>query len=304
MRIPILTGPTAVGKSKFAVSFARFVNGEIISIDSMQIRRYMDIGTSKVKEEEKYGVAHHLIDIVDPDEEFDVKRFRDITLTKIEEIIERKKRPILVGGSGLYVDVLKYGIFEGPSKNLELRRSLKALEEVVPGALRRILKKVDEEAYKKFEEKDLLRTIRALEVYILSGKEISSLWGKRREDERFVIFVLNLPREKLYERINRRVEKMFEDGFVNEVRMLLKKGYSAELPAMKSIGYKEVVKYLRGELAYEECKEEIKKETRHFAKRQLTWFRKYKDAVWLDLEEDREKLFEKILKKLNWGDSA
>ncbi len=298
MKIPIFTGPTAVGKSEFAVFFAKKVNTEIISIDSMQTRRYMNIGTAKIKEEEKKGIVHHLMDIVDPDEEFDVKRFREMALSKIDEIVSKGKTPVLVGGSGLYIEALKYGIFEGPSKNAELRFALQRLEEIIPGTLRKLLKSVDREAYGKFNENDLLRTIRALEVYILSGEKISVLWRKRKEDERFIIFVMNLPRQELYQRINERVEKMFQEGFIEEVRGLLKMGYSKDLPAMGSIGYREVVKYLEGEFDLKECKEEIKKETRHFAKRQLTWFRKYKDAVWLDMREDREKLFEKVIENM------
>ncbi len=300
MKIPIFTGPTGVGKSSFAVKFAKKVDGEIISVDSMQIHKYMDIGTAKIKE--KNGIPHYMLDIIEPDEEFDVKKFQKMALEIVNDILNRGKRPILVGGSGLYVDAIRYGIFEGPSKNEAIRSSLERIEEESPGALRKILKKVDSIAYNKFSEKDKIRTIRALEIYILTGEPISKFWNKRKRDDRFVMFVLNIKRERLYDRINRRVEKMFEEGFVEEVDNLLKMGFSKELPSMNSIGYKEVVKYLNGEMTYEECVEEIKKQTRRFAKRQLTWFRKYKDATWLDLSENEEKLFGEILKKLNWGD--
>ena len=302
MKIPIFSGPTGVGKSAFAVEFAKKVDGEIISVDSMQLHKYMDVGTAKIKEKEKKNVPHHMIDIIEPDEEFDAEKFRKSALKIIEEIITRGKRPILVGGSGLYVEAMRYGIFEGPSKNEVVRSSLLNIEKASPGALRNLLKEVDPNAYSKINENDLVRTIRALEVYILSGKPISQLWDKRKADDRFVIFVLNLNRKLLYDRINKRVEKMFEDGLVEEVQKLLNMGFSKDLPSMKAIGYKEVVKYLEGKMSYEECKEEIKKQSRRFAKRQLTWFRKYKDAIWLDLSEDREKLFQTILKKLNWGD--
>ncbi|WP_036226100.1 tRNA (adenosine(37)-N6)-dimethylallyltransferase MiaA [Mesoaciditoga lauensis] len=302
MKIPIFTGPTGVGKSAFAVEFAKKTNGEIVSVDSMQIYKHMNVGTAKVKEKEKKGVPHHMIDVLKPNEEFDVERFRKRVLEIVEEIIKRKSKPVLVGGSGLYVHAIKYGIFEGPSKNKTIRSNLEKIEKESPGALRRLLKKVDPIAYEKFEENDKLRAIRALEVYILSGQPISTLWNKRKEDKRFIIFVLNMKREALYDRINKRVDKMFKEGLVEEVKKLIEMGFSKDLPAMKSIGYKEVVKYLEGEMSFEECKEEIKKQTRRFAKRQLTWFRKYDDAVWLDLSEKKEDLFDKVLKKLNWGD--
>ncbi len=302
MKIPIFTGPTGVGKSSFAVKFAKRVDGEIVSVDSMQIHKYMDIGTAKIKEKEKNGIPHYMLDIITPDEEFDVKKFQKMALKIVNEILNRGKRPILVGGSGLYVDAIKYGIFEGPSKNEAIRSSLERIEEESPGALRKILKKVDPMAYNKFSEKDKIRAIRALEIYILTGEPISKLWNRRKRDDRFVLFVLNIEREKLYDKINKRVEKMFEEGFVEEVENLLKMGFSKTLPSMNSIGYKEVVKYLNGEMTYEECIEEIKKQTRRFAKRQITWFKKYKDAIWLDLSESEEKLFGEILKKLNWGD--
>lgn len=302
MKIPIFTGPTGVGKSSFAVKFAKRVDGEIVSVDSMQIHKYMDIGTAKIKEKEKNGIPHYMLDIITPDEEFDVKKFQKMALKIVNEILNRGKRPILVGGSGLYVDAIKYGIFEGPSKNEAIRSSLERIEEESPGALRKILKKVDPMAYNKFSEKDKIRAIRALEIYILTGEPISKLWNRRKRDDRFVLFVLNIEREKLYDKINKRVEKMFEEGFVEEVENLLKMGFSKTLSSMNSIGYKEVVKYLNGEMTYEECIEEIKKQTRRFAKRQITWFKKYKDAIWLDLSESEEKLFGEILKKLNWGD--
>ncbi len=302
MKIPIFTGPTAVGKSDFAIEFAKRTNGEIVSVDSMQIYKHMDIGTSKVEKSKRLEVPHHMIDIIEPNEEFDVEKFRRMVIEIVEEIIKRGKRPILVGGSGLYVEAIKYGIFEGPSKNEKIRESLQEMEKGSPGALRRLLKVVDPIAYSKFDSNDVTRTIRALEVYIVKGEMISSLWSKRERDERFVLFILNLGRKKLYERINKRVDDMFENGFVEEVSNLLKMGFSKDLPSMKSIGYKEVVKYIDGEIGLKKCLDEIKKSTRHYAKRQLTWFRKYDDALWIDLSNNREKIFGEVLKKLKWGD--
>ncbi len=302
MKIPIFTGPTAVGKSKFAIEFAKRVNGEIVSVDSMQIYRHMDIGTSKVEKLERLKIPHHMINVVEPNEEFDVEKFRKMAIEFVEDIIKRGKKPILVGGSGLYVEAIKYGIFEGPSRNEKIRESLLKIEKESPGALRRLLKVADPVAYSKFDSNDAMRAVRALEVYILSGEKISSLWSKRSEDKRFVLFILSFDRKNLYERVDKRVDDMFENGFVEEVSNLLNMGFSRDLPSMKSIGYKEVVKYVNGEIELKKCLDEIKKSTRHYAKRQLTWFRKYDDAIWLDLSNDREKNFGEVLKKLKWGD--
>lgn len=301
MKIPILTGPTAVGKSDFSIEFAKRTGAEIVSVDSMQLYRRMDIGTSKVDPESRKKVPHHMIDVLDPGEEFDVEKFRRSALGAVENILARGRRPVLTGGSGLYLEALKYGIFEGPSKNGKIREKLLEAEGRHPGVLRFLLGLVDPAAFERTEPKDLKRTVRALEVFILSGEKISSLWQRRRTDERFVIFVLNRDRNELYERINLRVDEMIENGFVEEVRELLESGVSPDLKSMKSIGYKEVVEYIKGETAFEECVDKIKKSTRHYAKRQLTWFRKYEDAVWLDLSKDREGNFTEILKILNWG---
>ena len=302
MKIPIFTGPTAVGKSDFAVEFAKRMDGEIVSVDSMQIYKHMDVGTSKVGKSERLGIPHHMIDILEPDEEFDVEKFRKMVIEIVEDIIKRGKRPILVGGSGLYVEAVKYGMFKGPSKDEKVRESLRKMEKENPGTLRRLLKAKDPIAYSKFDPNDMVRIIRALEVYIVSGKTISSLWSKREKDERFVLFILNIDRKKLYDRINKRVDNMFKNGFVKEVSTLLKMGFSKDLPSMKSIGYKEVVKYVDGSIELKECLDEIKKSTRHYAKRQLTWFKKYDDAMWLDLSNDKDEILVEVLKKLKWGD--
>ena len=301
MKIPILAGPTAAGKSEFAVEFAKRVDGEIISVDSMQIYKYMDVGTSKVDREIRSEVQHYMIDVVEPDEEFNVKKFREMALEAVERILSKGKKPILVGGSGLYIEAIKHGIFEGPSKNEVIRESLYDLEKEKPGALRNLLKFVDPVAFSKFNPNDLTRIVRALEVFILTGTPISSLWSKREKDERFVLFVLYRERKILYELINKRVDKMLNEGFLEEVSNLMKMGFSPNLSTMKSIGYKEVVKYLKGQVSLEECTEEIKKITRRYAKRQFTWFKRYKDAIWLDLSKNREFLFNKIIKILKWG---
>jgi tRNA dimethylallyltransferase len=294
-------GPTAVGKSDFAVKLAKIIDGEIISVDSMQIYKYMDIGTSKVDMEIRKVIPHHMIDIVKPDEDFDVKQFRDETIKVIDEIISRNKYPILAGGTGFYFEALKYGIFEGPSKNKEIRESLLKIERESNGSLRRILLKIDPIAFEKFDAGDLTRIVRAIEVYVLTGRPISELWKERSEDERFKIFVLYRERNDLYRRINERVESMFDHGFVEEVQNLLKMGYSKDLKAMRSIGYKEVVQYLEGEIDINECVEMVKLATRHYAKRQLTWFKRYEDGVWINLSNGEELSLNKVLKIIEWG---
>ncbi|MGC9213692.1 tRNA (adenosine(37)-N6)-dimethylallyltransferase MiaA [Athalassotoga sp.] len=301
MKIPLIMGPTAVGKSDFAVKLAKIIDGEIISVDSMQIYKYMDIGTSKVDMETRKEIPHHMIDIVKPDEDFDAKQFRDETIKVIDEIISRNKYPILAGGTGFYFEALKYGIFEGPSKNKEIRESLLKIERESNGSLRRILSKIDPVAFEKFDASDLTRIVRAIEVYVLTGRPISELWKERSEDERFTIFVLYRERNDLYRRINERVESMFDHGFVEEVQNLLKMGYSKDLKAMRSIGYKEVVQYLEGEIGINECVEMVKLATRHYAKRQLTWFRRYEDAVWINLSNGEELSLNKVLKIIEWG---
>lgn len=301
MKIPVIMGPTAVGKSEFAIELAKMLNGEIISVDSMQIYKYMDIGTSKVSDEIKKAIPHHMIDIINPDEDFDAKKFREETLKIIDEILLRGKYPILVGGTGLYFETIKYGIFDGPSRNKEIREILIKLENESKGSLIRLLSRVDPVAYEKFDSGDLSRIVRALEVYILTGRPISELWKEKKEDDRFEIFILNRDRNELYRRINERVEKMFKNGFVEEVEKLLKSGYLKNLKSMRSIGYKEVVEYLEGEMNLNECVEKIKLSTRHYAKRQLTWFRRYEDAVWINLSNGKDLPLNKVLEIIEQG---
>jgi len=301
LKIPLIMGPTAVGKSNFAIKLAKIIDGEIISVDSMQIYKCMDIGTSKVSPEARKEIPYHMLDIVDPDEDFDVKQFRDEVIKIIDEIVSRGKYPILEGGTGFYFEALKYGIFEGPSKNKKIRESLLRIEKESKGSLRKILSKVDPVAFEKFDANDITRIVRAIEVYTLTGRPISELWKERSEDERFTCFVLYMERNDLYRKINERVEKMFEHGFVEEVQKLLKMGYSKDLKAMRSIGYKEVVQYLEGEISLSECVEKVKLATRHYAKRQLTWFRRYEDAIWINLSNGEELSLNKVLKIIEWG---
>ncbi len=293
MKIPVIMGPTGVGKSEFAIKLARRIGGEIISMDSMQIYRYMDIGTSKVDPKFREEIPHYMIDIIDPDEEFDVKRFRDMALKFIEDIISRKKIPILVGGTGLYFEVLRYGIFDGPSKNEVIREALLKIEREKSGSLRNLLSCIDPKAFEKIDPHDLVRTIRALEVYILTNRPISSFWNERKGQDRYAIFILTRDRNELYSRINKRVDFMFENGLIDEVKKIIDMGYSKDLKPMRSIGYKEVVQYLEGKINLKGCIEMIKLSTRHYAKRQLTWFRKYRDAIWINLDE--ESSLEKVI---------
>lgn len=301
MKIPVIMGPTAVGKSEFSVEVAKMINGEIISLDSMQIYKYMDIGTSKVSYEIRKEIPHHMIDIINPDEEFDVKKFREEALKKIDEILLRGKYPILTGGTGLYFEALKHGIFEGPSENKKIRESLLKIERENNGSLRKILSKIDPIAFKKFNANDITRTVRAIEVYTLTGKPISELWNERKDDDRFCTFILNRDRNELYRRINERVEEMFKMGFVEEVENLLKSGYSKNLKSMGSIGYKEVVQYLEGEISLSECVEKIELSTRHYAKRQLTWFRRYEDAMWINLSNGKDLPMKEVIKIIERG---
>ncbi len=301
MKIPIFTGPTGVGKSDFAIKFAKKTDGEIVSVDSVQVYRHMDTGTSKVDINSRKGIPHHMLDILEPDEEFDVERFRQMALKAIDGVVSRGKKPILVGGSGLYLETLKYGIFKGPSRDENIRKKLLEIEYEAPGMLEVFLGLVDPIAFERTESNDLKRTVRALEVFLVSGEKISSMWKKREEDDRFILFILNRERDELYGRINQRVEEMMDSGLMEEVSGLMGMGFSPELKSMKSIGYKEVVECIKGEITFSECVDKIKKSTRHYAKRQLTWFRRYDDAVWLDISKDMEGNFTEILKILNWG---
>lgn len=301
-KIIVIAGPTASGKTSLSIELAKRINGEIISSDSMQIYKEMNIGTAKPTVEEMSGILHHLIDFVPPDKRYSVAEFKKDAEIKIAEILERKKIPIIVGGTGLYIDALIYGIeypqieFDENYRDELMRISVSedGLEKLYQQA-----NKIDKEAMKKISSKDKKRIIRILEIYKATGKTKTELERISREKGvryDYKVFAINMDREKLYERINLRVDLMLEQGLIGEVESLLKK-YKKFPTAMQGLGYKEVAQFLEGELTKEEMIDKIKQETRRYAKRQLTWFRKNKDIVWIDGLESRDKNIDLIINK-------
>ena len=288
----VIGGPTASGKSKLAVELAKKVNGEIISADSMQIYKEMNIGTAKVNKEEMQGVQHYLVDFVSPDERYSVSNFKKDAEKSIEEILEKGKTPIVVGGTGLYIDSLIYGIeFQNEEVDLEYREKLnKIADEKGLESLYKKAQEIDPEAMKKISINDRKRIIRVLEIYHKTGKTKTEQELQSRKNEvkyEYKVFAITMDREKLYERIEQRVDSMIEQGLIEEVKQILNK-YHTFPTAMQGLGYKEVVEYLEGSCTKEEMIEKIKKETRHYAKRQLTWFRKNKETIWLDGEKSTD----------------
>lgn len=283
-KIAIILGPTAVGKSALALDLASQLNGEIVNADSQQVYRLMDIGTGKPSLADRERVRHHLIDVVTPDQEFNAAMFRHLASEVIYQIDERKRNIIVCGGTGLYLKALTRGLFEGPGQDPELRRSLeKEIEESGLNSIYRRLAEIDPTVTSTIHPNDRLRTIRALEVYQLTGKPISQWQTEHRfEEQPFVSLKVGLNRERaeLYDRINQRSEDMVEAGFVEEVRGLAARGYSLDSKALRSVGYSQMAKVVRGTLTIESGLDEMKQETRHLAKRQLTWFRGDKEVRW------------------------
>lgn len=290
-QVIVIAGPTASGKTALSIELAKKINGEIISCDSMQIYKYMDIGTAKVTEDEKSGICHYLIDIIEPNQRYSVSNYKNDAEKAIEEILNKGKTPIIVGGTGLYIDSLIYGI-EYPEITLdeEYREYLNKIAETEEGLekLYNEAKKIDEEAMKKISQNDKKRILRILEIYKATGKNKTEQEIESRKNEvkyDYKVFALNMDKELLYSRINKRVDIMFEKGLIDEVEKIYKK-YSSFPTAMQGLGYKEVVEYLDNKVSKEEMVEKIKQETRRYAKRQLTWFRKNKETVWLDATND------------------
>lgn len=295
----VIGGPTASGKSKLAVELAKKINGEIISADSMQIYKEMNIGTAKITKEEMQGIKHYLIDIVSPNERYSVSNFKNDAELAIEEILKKGKTPIIVGGTGLYIDSLIYGIeFQDEEIDTEYREKLnKIAENEGLEKLYNKAKEIDPEAMKKISINDKKRIIRVLEIYHKTGKtktkqEIES--RKKKLKYNFKVFAIDMDREKLYSRIEKRVDMMVDEGLIGEVKGILEK-YNQFPTAMQGLGYKETVEYLQNKISKEEMIEKIKKETRHYAKRQLTWFRKNKTTIWLDGEKEPEENVKLIL---------
>lgn len=296
----ILTGPTAVGKTDLSIKLAKSLDAEIISADSMQIYKYMDIGSAKVTEEEMDGVVHYMIDEVTPDVPFSVSEFQSRSEKYIDEIHAKGKNIIVTGGTGLYLNSLIYDMdFAKSNANSEIREKLEQeLKENGIDYMHEKLKSLDEEAANRIHKNNTKRVIRAIEV-CLSGQKMSDFSKDLNYNEKYkpIIIILNRDREVLYDRINRRVDIMLENGLLDEVKSLLKMGYKKDMISMQGIGYKELIKYLDGEYTYEEAVEIIKRDSRRYAKRQITWFKRYQDAKWFDLDkyQDVEKLKEDIV---------
>ena len=291
----ILTGPTAVGKTNLSIQLAKKLNMDIISADSMQIYKYMDIGSAKVTTNEMQGIKHYLIDEVNPDFSFSVSEFQKRANNYIDEIVKNNKIPLVTGGTGLYLNSLIYNMdFAKSDADNKLRESLRLeLEEKGIDYMHNKLKELDEEAANRIHKNNTKRVIRALEV-CLSGKKMSDFSNDLKLNEKYepIIIVLNRDRSHLYKRIDMRVDLMIKEGWEDEVKKLISMGYTKDLISMQGIGYKEIIKYLDGEYSYDEAIEIIKRDSRRYAKRQLTWFRRYKDAMWFDLDEYKD---EKIL---------
>jgi tRNA dimethylallyltransferase len=287
----IILGPTGVGKTSATLLLAKKMGAEIVSADSMQIYRLMDIGTAKPSPEEMAGVRHHMIDIVDPWEAYSAGRYMEEAGRIISDLHARGIPPLIVGGTGLYVKAMTRGIFEGPSADWDLRAGLMGQEAAEPGSLHKRLAALDPEAAMRIEPNDLRRVIRALEVCLTEGTAISRLQAERTEKPPFEFFKLGLTRDRaeLYSLINRRVDLMLERGLLDEVKTVLAEirrhhsGPVSEVPALQAIGYKELIRHLEGELSLDEAVGLIKKGSRNYAKRQFTWFRKEEGINWVDV---------------------
>ncbi len=286
----VIAGPTATGKSEVGVMVAEEAGGEIISADSALVYRGLNIGTAKPTLAEMRGITHHMIDIVEPDQEYSAALFQKQARAVIGGVTKRNKLPILVGGTGLYIRAVvdPYDFSSTGGDPLLRNRLLKEAGQNGPGSLHRRLMEVDPTTALRLHPRDLRRVVRALEVYYLTGKTISSHQYRDENDQplyNLLMFGLTMERERLYSRIEQRVESMISSGLVDEVRQLLKKGYSSELSSMHSLGYKEIINYLSGEVTLEQAVQILKRNTRRFAKRQLTWFRRDHRIRWLKIGE-------------------
>lgn len=299
----ILTGPTAVGKTKASIGLAKAIGGEIISADSMQVYRQMDIGSAKITREEMDGIPHYLIDVLDPEEEFHVVRFQQMAKAAMAEIYSRGKIPIVVGGTGFYIQALLYDIdFTENEGDAAYRRQLEtAAKEKGAAYLHAQLVAVDPKAAQEIHANNVKRVIRALEFYEQTGERISEHNERERQKEspyQFCYFVLNDKRECLYDRIDKRVDQMIQNGLVEEVRRLKERGCTKQMVSMQGLGYKEIFAYLEGECSLSEAVYIIKRDTRHFAKRQLTWFKRERDVIWIQKDAfayDDEKILQNLL---------
>lgn len=287
----ILTGPTAVGKTELSIRLAKELDGEIISADSMQVYRCMDIGTAKIKEEEKMGIPHHLIDCLDPDEEFNVAVFQKMAQDAIKGIYKRGHIPIITGGTAFYIQALLYDIdFKEEDHDDSYRNSLYEMSRTKEGKINlyNLLKECDPKYAAGVHYHNNKRVVRALEYFHFTNRKFSEYNEEQRNKEAvydFCYFVLNDDRDLLYKRINARVDDMIRQGLESEVHQLLEKGYTQNLVSMQGVGYKELLAYFDGKCTLEDAILTIKQNTRHFAKRQLTWFRKEEDVIWVNKQD-------------------
>lgn len=305
-KLIILAGPTASGKTSVSIDLAKRLGGEIISADSMQVYKYMDVGTAKISVEEMQGVKHHLIDVLDPKEDFNIVKFQNMVKCSIEEIVKNGHIPILVGGTGFYIQSVIYDIdFNNEDDNSSVRKKLEEEYDAF-GAdfMHEKLKKIDIVSAQNIHKNNKKRIIRAIEYFLINNEPISSHNEVQREkkspyDYRF--FVLNPPRDILYGRINKRVDIMVENGLVDEVKKLREMGLSTANISMQGIGYKEIIEYLDGEVSLETAIENIKQNTRHMAKRQVTWFKREKDVIYVDpfSFESNDKIVDYMIEKIN-----
>ncbi|GKX30132.1 tRNA dimethylallyltransferase [Vallitalea longa] len=302
----VIAGPTAVGKTDLSVKLAKNINGEIISADSMQVYKHMDIGTAKVTQEETSGIRHHLIDILDPNEEFNINIFQNLAKESINKIVDINRIPIMVGGTGFYIQSVLYDIdFDNTCKDDSYRNQLQ--EEALRLGnehVHNMLKEIDSVSYNKIHPNNLKRVIRALEYYRETGKPISvhnERESQKESDYNLAFYVLNMDRKLLYERIDKRVDIMIEQGLVNEVEKLKDMGYTKDLVSMKGLGYKEIYGFLDGEYDLDRAIYILKRDTRHFAKRQITWFKREKNVRWINVDEynfNKELILNKMLKDI------
>lgn len=287
----VISGPTAVGKTALSIKLAKEINGSVISADSMQVYRGMDIGSAKITKEEMDGVKHYLIDILDPKDDFNIALFKQYAKEAVEEISAEGKIPIVAGGTGFYVQALLYDIDfdESASEDTSIRDELTLLAETKGNEyVHNMLKEIDPEAAEEIHFNNIKRVIRAIEFYRLTGEKISEHNKHQRQNQspyNFKYFIINSDRSLLYERINKRVDIMIDNGLVDEVIKLKEAGLSTDNISMQGLGYKEILAYLNGETSLDEAIEIIKRDTRRFAKRQLTWFRREKDVIWINKED-------------------
>lgn len=302
----ILTGPTCVGKTGLSIELAKAVGGEIISADSMQVYRHMDIGTAKISRAQMQGIPHHLIDILEPFEEYNVSRFKQEAGEAIKSVLLCGNTPVITGGTGFYIQALLYDVDFSDNAQTPYRQELLTLaRERGNGYLFEMLKKADPEAASYLHENDVKRVSRALEFYRETGERISEHNRKERGKKAaydFKYFVLNMPRDILYENIDKRVDEMIKDGLVEEVKKLKDMGCNDSMVSMKGLGYKEILKFLDGYTDLDEAVRILKRDTRHFAKRQLTWFKRERDVIWINRNEfdyDNNRIVDHILKICN-----